>query len=473
MLDNLANVPPDEPTVSELRAARDAALQVARAAIRDTTRLTRLLTILGDRAPLEQLLDQVLSTLSELFSADMVVLLDPAGTGSFAPLASLGLPEDISHEPFSSAEGSYAVAAMSSRVPVRRDKLDADRHVDHQLRDIGALTGVWLPVISDVAVRGVLILARCRPIPFDHPEVGLLSAMTYRIGLSLEQAQRSIQLQAALAEVRRLNAELERRVDERTAELRLARDAAETANRAKSAFLAVMGHELRTPLNGIFLAAELLRDMAPSQSHQREYADVILATGQRLLRMVEGVLEYTSTDTNLSLASLDVAAAFEESAAHFRRGAAHKGITVRLNLEPNLPPLQADAHQLDKLLRRLIDNAIRFTPENGQVTITAQLAPAGDSANCGLREPALRADPDKLALRISVFDTGLGLRPEDCERIFEPFVQLESSYLEHAEGVGLGLTLARRQAEALGGRLWAESEGVGKGSRFVLMLPIS
>jgi signal transduction histidine kinase len=84
----------------------------------------------------------------------------------------------------------------------------------------------------------------------------------------------------------------------------------------------------------------------------------------------------------------------------------------------------------------------------------------------------LPALPSQTALQISVANTGPGLLPEDCERIFEPFVQLEASYLAHAEGAGLGLTLARRQAEAHGGRLWAESDGPGKMSRFILLLPI-
>jgi signal transduction histidine kinase len=441
----------EEESLSQLRAARDAALLVAQTAIRDTTRLTRLLTILGDQAPLEQLLDHVLSTLSELFSADIVILLGPAKNGICTPLAAIGLPEDILHEPFSAAEGTYISAVMKSLVPVQQEALDADSNIDPQLRDLGAMTGVWLPVISYPAIRGVLILARCTPVPFVRTEVGLLSAMTYRIALSLEQVQKNTELQAALTEVRRLNTGLEQRVEERTAELRLARDAAEAASRAKSAFLAIIGHELRTPLNSIFLAAETLREMITSQAEHREYADIILLSGRRLLQMVQGVIEYTSTDARPTVAALDVATVIRECAVYFERTAARKRIGLTFYLDPDLPPLRGDAYQFDKMLRRLIDNAIKFTPEGGDVTVTARLAES--------------------VLRISVADGGVGLRPEDCERIFEPFVQLETSYLEHTEGVGLGLTLARRQAEAYGGRLWAESEGKGKGSCFILVLP--
>jgi signal transduction histidine kinase len=187
--------------------------------------------------------------------------------------------------------------------------------------------------------------------------------------------------------------------------------------------------------------------------------------------MVEGVLEYSSADSKLRRTPVDVAATFQDCAARWGQRAAEKGIALTFNLAPGLPPLQADPQQFDKLLRRLIDNALKFTPYGGQVTVMARLVSTADLPK-GESQNAAQTQPSQAAIQISVADTGLGLRPEDCERIFEPFVQLEDSYLKHAEGVGLGLTLARRQAEAHGGRLWAESEGVGKGSRFVLELPI-
>lgn len=189
----LAPVGRDE--MFRLRATRDAALQAAQAAIRDTTRLTRLLTVLSEPAPIELLLDRLLSTLSELFSADIVVLLDPVGTGTFSPLAAIGLPEDMIHHRMSDADGSYVAIALHARTPVLTAEAVADPKVDPILKELGAETIAWIPVSGSCSARGVLILARCRPAPFAHTDVDLLTAMAYRIGLALEHTQHNSQLE--------------------------------------------------------------------------------------------------------------------------------------------------------------------------------------------------------------------------------------------------------------------------------------
>jgi PAS domain S-box-containing protein len=182
-------------TPTQLRAGRDAALKAAQLAMRDTTRLMRLLTILGQPTSLEVLLDDALATLSELFAADIVVLLDPAGTGGYVPLAAVGLPEELINTPFSSAESSHGARAIRSGMPLMTTDAASEPDLDAQLRDLDVATAVWLPVSGSDGPRGVLILARCQNNPFNHADVGLLSAMAYRIGIALEQAQRRMQLE--------------------------------------------------------------------------------------------------------------------------------------------------------------------------------------------------------------------------------------------------------------------------------------
>jgi len=249
-------------------------------------------------------------------------------------------------------------------------------------------------------------------------------------------------------------------VEARTAELRQAKEAAEAANRAKSAFLSVMSHELRTPLNGIFLAAEMLREQGQLRPEHAQFPDVILASGRRLLKMVEGVMEYTAVDVQLDLAPVDVGETLRELGVRYQSRAARKNLTLDFQVEAPMPPVQADERRLHQILTHLLDNAIKFTPEGGRVTVRARALTA-----------CLGPGRDRPALQVTVADTGPGFRPEERERIFEPFVQLEASHLLHSEGAGLGLALARRLAQAHGASLSADSEGAGCGSTFTLLLP--
>ena len=192
-----------------LRAARDVAVSAARMALRDTTRLTRLLTVLSEPAPLERLLDRALSTLSELFSADIVVLLDPAGTGTFSPIAAIGLPEEMLALPFSDAPAGLLGTAMRTKAPILTEQAHENPLVDSHLRELGSETMVWVPLMGGEAVRGALVMARCRPEPFCHVDGDLLTAMAYRIGLAIEQARHRVQIE----QIVRVGREFSRKLD--------------------------------------------------------------------------------------------------------------------------------------------------------------------------------------------------------------------------------------------------------------------
>jgi len=163
-------------------------------AIRDTSRFARLLAVLSEPGPQDRMLGQALATLSELFAADIAVLVDPVGTGSFVPLASIGLPEGMERGPLSDAEGGYLASALSGQAPILTVKAGTDADVDPQLRELGAQTVLWLPVTGSRSARGVLLLARCLPIPFSRADVDLLSTMTHRLGLALEWIQKDAQI---------------------------------------------------------------------------------------------------------------------------------------------------------------------------------------------------------------------------------------------------------------------------------------
>ncbi len=195
--------------LNRLRLSRDAALGAAREAVRDATRLTRLLTALNDSGDLGALLEGALSTLSELFATEVVVLLDPAGTGSYVPLASVGLPEDLSRLAFPDDPAGNIARTMREGSSLLIQDASADATVEPQLRELEVGTVLYLPVSASHAARGVLLLARCRAEPFRYQEVGLLTAMAYRIGLAVEQAQRRAQLERIIHSERAIALDLE------------------------------------------------------------------------------------------------------------------------------------------------------------------------------------------------------------------------------------------------------------------------
>ena len=172
--------------LERLQAAHDAAVQALQAIVRDTGRLARLFTVLSEPAPLPSLLDRTLSTLSELFSSDVVLLLVPDGTGAFTPLASIGLPEHLHPVTLAGGEDGRLAAALRTLVPVVADGEDGEPPLEPLLRDLGVRTAAWIPAVGDDGVAAALLLGRCRPSPFARVELDLLTAMAYRVALVLE-----------------------------------------------------------------------------------------------------------------------------------------------------------------------------------------------------------------------------------------------------------------------------------------------
>jgi signal transduction histidine kinase len=269
--------------------------------------------------------------------------------------------------------------------------------------------------------------------------------------------------------LRRAHDELEQRVAERTADLATtnadltrARDNAEAANRAKSEFLANMSHELRTPLNHILGFTELVvdRNFGELNSKQEEFLNDVLQSGHHLLALINEILDLSKVEAGKM--ELDPSLVFllplvENSLIMVKEKALKQ--RLKLNIEISNPPesFQADERKLKQILYNLLSNAVKFTPEGGTIQIRVSLENGASGGDKGLR--------------FSVIDSGIGLVPGDLERIFQPFEQVDNSASRKFQGTGLGLALTRKMVELHGGKIWAVSEGEGKGSAFHFFLP--
>lgn len=188
--------------IRKLTKARDEALSAARSALRDTTRVTRLLMALNGRVPFNTLLDNILSTVTELFSSDIAALIDTAGTGHFRPIAFVGIPEEYIPETISMPESLMMSKLISNGVIVTPDMIKDIAFLEKIYRKLKIETGVWIPLRGSEETRGALILARCKSLPFTDEEINLLSAMAYRIAIAIEQIQHKNQLEYIISKNR-------------------------------------------------------------------------------------------------------------------------------------------------------------------------------------------------------------------------------------------------------------------------------
>ncbi len=250
--------------------------------------------------------------------------------------------------------------------------------------------------------------------------------------------------------VQRYADELEQRVEERTAQLI-------SANRAKDEFLANISHELRTPLSGILGYSEILLEgvRGPLTEKQQQAVEMINSSGEYLLKLVNDILDISRIETGkfeIRPEIIDVNEICKSSLSLILPLAGKKSIRVDYSPCMDACTIFADPKRLKQMLVNLLHNAVKFTPEQGAVKFNVQ------------------ANAKEGVMRFSITDTGIGIKPEDIQKIFNPFVQVDSGLSRQYEGSGLGLVLVKKLAELHGGGVELQSD-FGKGSCFTLVLP--
>jgi PAS domain S-box-containing protein len=242
---------------------------------------------------------------------------------------------------------------------------------------------------------------------------------------------------------------------------RESQEAAERSSLAKSLFLSRISHELMTPLNSLIGFPELLADghFGPLNDRQRQAIGNVLEAGEHLRRLLRDLLDLARLESGrlqLELSRFDLGALLSDLAAPVAEAARRKGLTLGVEVAGGLPLVEGDPARLKQVALNLLDNAVKYTAVGGWVKL--RVWPARSAAGAPL-------------VRLAVEDSGIGIRPEDQQRIFRTFEQVDPSLTRRQSGTGLGLALVTLLLDLHGGRAWVESPGEGQGSAFHVEVP--
>ena len=277
------------------------------------------------------------------------------------------------------------------------------------------------------------------------------------------------------------NKELEREIVKR----KRAQEISERANKAKSDFLANMSHELRTPLNHIIGFTELVIDkhFGPINNIQEEYLNDVLSSSRHLLSVINDILDLSKIEAGKMVfnpTEVRINSILATSFNMIREKAIKHKIQLTSETDQISKRITADERKLKQIMYNLLSNAAKFTPDNGRIHVAAQSLCAQENHLITSSGKKISLAPLKLKsddkpreyLEIMVSDSGIGIRPDDLTNIFSPFEQVESDASRKYEGTGLGLPLSKRLVKLHGGWIWAESDGLDKGSRFYVIIPV-
>lgn len=285
--------------------------------------------------------------------------------------------------------------------------------------------------------------------------VSVFRDITQRRNDLLELHQREEQLTAAMVELEKSRAELEERVVQRTAELSVAKEAAETADRLKSAFLATMSHELRTPLNSIigFTGISLQELAGPLNPEQKKQLGMVQKSAHHLLDLINDILDLSKIEAGqleLRAEPFDLGESIQYAVQSVLPLAEKKGLKLTTDVAPDVGTITADRRRSEQVLINLLNNAIKFT-ECGSVSV-----------GCATRDGWII---------VAVRDSGIGIDPANLHMLFRPFLQLDSGLARKHEGTGLGLSICKKLIEMMGGTISVESQPA-QGSTFTYRLPM-
>ena len=327
-------------------------------------------------------------------------------------------------------ESIASAEAKGSKVSAREAKV-------YVLANPVAYRGQHFGVLTIASRRGFSVRGRT-----------FVAQMAAQLGVALDNAQQYEDVRQLAEQLRSGNEEIKQKNSQ-----------LEQASRMKSDFLATMSHELRTPLNAIIGFADVLRDglLGELTELQRDHVGDILDSGEHLLALINDILDLSKVEAGrmtLDLEPVELRPLLQNAMSMVKEKALSQELHLTLEADDDLPRLLADPRKVKQILYNLLANAVKFTPDGGAVTLAARRVMGSGNE----------------LLELSVTDTGLGIAQEDQARLFQPFVQVDSSLARNYGGTGLGLAMVKRLAELHGGDVTLASEP-GKGSTFTVSLP--
>ncbi len=460
--------------------------------------------------------DEVIKSFAE-FHGVGISLCDPGEVGAVGKvLVSAGVPQDLCEAVRARPAGLSRCEGKLREVRALRPIIDAGapavcdcftgfRYQIHPLLHEGAMLGTlvlgpYQPDDRPKQVTGVVqqILGDLREAEVCLTGVKTLAdASAKRI---VEQVGRTLGVVLHTAYARHLAAQLHlATIEDAYTELadknkRLAEavERMQEVDRLKSNFLATVSHELRTPLTSVIGYSEMLLEglAGALNEEQREYVHTIMEKGDQLLQLISGILDVSRTEAGtlrVTREPVDLGDVIGGAVSAMQPLLRRKQLALRAPQTGESPRVVGDRDKIRQILMNLLGNAIKFTPEGGEIEVAVELGPLlrEDEKFGGARGPApvpptvvaigssnpsVGLDPGGVGVRLKVRDSGIGIAKEKQARIFEPFFQVDSSSTREYGGTGLGLTLVKSFVEAHGGRVWVDSE-LGQGSAFTVTLP--